>query len=122
MKLLEKASTKSFTRRLGTYELRERTDPVCQKEGKVIRSKPVRHFCKLCNSVQGFRTKHCKLCRGCVAKFDHHCYYTGTLSSLGCCVGEKNHRIYWVMLLALLVQGWLSMSYVESADPDLVLY
>lgn len=68
-----------LNQRLQAIQMTELTDPICQNEGKVVRSRPVRHFCRLCNNVQNFRTKHCKLCKGCIAKFDHHCYYTGTL-------------------------------------------
>jgi len=87
-------------------ELKESSEPPCQVEGQITKSRPVKHFCKLCNTIQNFRTKHCKLCKCCIARFDHHCYYTG------CCIGEKNHRIYWTMLLLLVVQSYINMGYL----------
>lgn len=44
-----------------------------------IRSSPVQHDCKICHIQQPFRTRHCRACGACVAKFDHHCYYLGRL-------------------------------------------
>lgn len=53
-----------------------------------IRSSPVQHDCKICHIQQPFRTRHCRACGACVAKFDHHCYYLGSLSA--------NFRVlYW---------------------------
>lgn len=57
--------------------LNEREEPTCQTEERMVRAKPAHFFCERCNNVQNYRTKHCKLCRVCIAKFDHHCYYTG---------------------------------------------
>ena len=39
------------------------------------------------------RSRHCKVCRRCVARWDHHCYVMRT------CIGERNHFKYWFMLL-----------------------
>lgn len=40
---------------------------------------PPLHFCHKCNIVQGYRTRHCKSCDTCIAKFDHHCFWIGKL-------------------------------------------
>lgn len=38
---------------------------------------PPMHFCHKCNIVQEYRTRHCKSCDTCIAKFDHHCFWIG---------------------------------------------
>lgn len=40
---------------------------------------PPLHFCHKCNIVQEYRTRHCKSCDTCIAKFDHHCFWIGSL-------------------------------------------
>ena len=50
--------------------------------------------CEKCNLFQGPRTKHCHLCRKCVAGFDHHCLYLNT------CIGRRNYAAFMAMLTA----------------------
>jgi len=40
---------------------------------------PKRRYCDFCQILQPYRTKHCKLCEACIAKFDHHCFWIGRL-------------------------------------------
>eukprot|EP00658_Telonema_sp_P-2_P085690 TRINITY_DN981_c0_g1_i1.p1 TRINITY_DN981_c0_g1~~TRINITY_DN981_c0_g1_i1.p1 ORF type:complete len:300 (+),score=56.39 TRINITY_DN981_c0_g1_i1:222-1121(+) len=70
---------------------------------------PTCRFCPTCNLWQKLRSKHCNLCKRCVAKYDHHCFWMGN------CIGEKNHGTFWwflffesclvVWTIFLLVQG-----------------
>ena len=39
-------------------------------------------------------TKHCRECERCVLHFDHHCKW------LNNCIGEKNYRLYFALLIA----------------------
>lgn len=69
---------------------------------------PGKRFCNKCNLLQNYRTKHCKNCGECVAKFDHHCYF------IGGCVGELNHRKFLLMLVSMQVQYFLVCKYLWS--------
>jgi len=63
-----------------------------------------KRYCTVCNIEQPFRSKHCKDCDRCVAKYDHHCPWLGNTflkenKLLGNCIGEKNHFwFYWFLV------------------------
>lgn len=72
------------------------------------RGYPARHYCRKCNLLQPYRTKHCDSCKACVAKYDHHCTWIGS------CVGELNHRLYWSLLLSMEIELSFFIYYVKS--------
>eukprot|EP01068_Selenidium_serpulae_P006058 Selendium_serpulae@DN4279_c0_g1_i5.p1 len=51
--------------------------------------------CARCRLVKPERCHHCSICNRCVLRMDHHCPW------LGQCVGLKNHRYYYMLLLWL---------------------
>lgn len=46
-------------------------------EDNAFYSMPPKHFCKICNIEQEYRTRHCHKCGKCVYKYDHHCFWIG---------------------------------------------
>ncbi|XP_075690278.1 palmitoyltransferase ZDHHC12 isoform X2 [Rhinoderma darwinii] len=51
--------------------------------------------------LKPMRARHCKSCKRCVRRYDHHCPWIEN------CVGEKNHRVFILYLaLQLLVLLW----------------
>lgn len=47
--------------------------------------------CKTCGFLKPPRSKHCSICKRCIAKADHHCIFINS------CVGYGNH--HWFILL-----------------------
>lgn len=45
-------------------------------------------FCFTCDHQKKVRTRHCKKCKRCVRRFDHHCPWTGN------CVGLSNGKFF----------------------------
>ncbi|KAG0005783.1 palmitoyltransferase akr1 [Entomortierella chlamydospora] len=78
----------------------------------------VRHFCVACVSQRPMRSKHCRFCNRCVAKFDHHCPWIYN------CIGAKNHRAFIVFLALFLISvpmyAYLSFEYLAVMSPKYI--
>ncbi|KAF2279746.1 zf-DHHC-domain-containing protein [Westerdykella ornata] len=50
--------------------------------------------CKTCNLLKPARSKHCRICKTCVARMDHHCIWVNN------CLGRGNYRWFLALLLS----------------------
>ncbi|EER16449.1 zinc finger protein DHHC domain containing protein, putative, partial [Perkinsus marinus ATCC 50983] len=53
--------------------------------------------CVICRVTHTLRSRHCKECRRCVDRLDHHCPWIDN------CVGIRNQRSFYLFLLVLSV-------------------
>jgi hypothetical protein len=85
---------------------------------------PANKDCPTCHFVKPARSKHCRVCNHCVAKFDHHCPWIFN------CVGQRNIRhflcflamhallcTYGFALIALTLLGWLLQQGISVGVP-----
>ncbi|OMP88537.1 Palmitoyltransferase swf1 [Diplodia seriata] len=50
--------------------------------------------CRTCHLPKPARSKHCPICKTCVARMDHHCIWVNN------CVGRENYRWFLALLLS----------------------
>jgi hypothetical protein len=80
-----------------------------------------RRNCKWCGKYKPDRCHHCRVCKTCVLKMDHHCPWIYN------CVGLKNHKhffllLFYVTVTALFVtvtMAWSVYDVVSKDDPPL---
>lgn len=53
--------------------------------------------CHTCHLLKPARSKHCSICKHCVAKMDHHCIFINN------CVGYGNHHYFLLLLLTTAI-------------------
>ncbi|CUV04081.1 unnamed protein product [Cryptosporidium hominis] len=71
-------------------------------KSKELKSNGERRYCKWCAKYKPDRTHHCRVCRTCVLKMDHHCPWISN------CVGWGNHK----HLLLLILYSAISCSFI----------
>lgn len=69
--------------------------PAVDTDGHVLETKKSgdRRYCKWCTKYKPDRCHHCRVCRMCILKMDHHCPWIYN------CVGFRNHKYFFLLLL-----------------------
>lgn len=80
----------------------DEADQIDQEDTAEMKSSGGLRICKWCALPKPDRTHHCRVCRGCVLRMDHHCPW------LANCVGWGNHKYF----MLLLVYGSLTCLFV----------
>lgn len=71
-------------------------------KSRELKSNGERRYCKWCAKYKPDRAHHCRVCRTCVLKMDHHCPWISN------CVGWGNHKY----LLLLILYSAISCSFI----------
>jgi hypothetical protein len=68
-----------------------------------------RRFCKWCQKYKPDRCHHCRICKQCVLKMDHHCPWIMN------CVGFRNHKYFFLLVIyAVTTCAFITATMVES--------
>lgn len=65
--------------------------PVCVT---VKRSNGAPRWCSKCESPKPDRCHHCRFCRRCIVRMDHHCPWL-----MDTCIGQRNYKAFVLLLL-----------------------
>jgi len=68
-----------------------------------------RRFCKWCENYKPDRCHHCRVCKSCILRMDHHCPWIVN------CVGFRNHKYFFLLVFyALLNLVFILATMTES--------
>ncbi|CAA7389721.1 unnamed protein product [Spirodela intermedia] len=60
-------------------------------------------YCQKCSHYKPPRAHHCRVCKRCILKMDHHCIWINN------CVGHGNYKVFFVFLLHAVIACTHSM-------------
>jgi hypothetical protein len=76
-----------------------------------------RRICKWCDHFKPDRTHHCRVCKSCVIRMDHHCPWIVN------CVGFRNHKYFFLLVFyALLNCIFIVLTMMDSLSRTLIEY
>mmetsp|Transcript_66578 Transcript_66578/g.206249 ORF Transcript_66578/g.206249 Transcript_66578/m.206249 type:complete len:327 (+) Transcript_66578:173-1153(+) len=64
----------------------------------------LRRHCKWCGKYKPDRCHHCRVCKTCILKMDHHCPWVNN------CVGARNQKHFVLFLLYVQLQCWAALA------------
>jgi len=74
-----------------------------------------RRHCKWCAKYKPDRCHHCRVCRMCILKMDHHCPWIYN------CVGFRNHKYFFLLLMySAIVTNFITWTMIETVDEVVV--
>lgn len=78
---------------IGSNEfLKEENEAIKKEALDIVMGIGIFRYCQYCISFKPLRTHHCRQCRRCVLKMDHHCQWILT------CIGLYNYKYFMNML------------------------
>jgi hypothetical protein len=70
-----------------------------------------RRFCKWCDKYKPDRCHHCRVCKSCILRMDHHCPWIAN------CVGYRNHKFFLLLVLySLATVDYIVFTMSESVS------
>jgi len=73
----------------------------------------LRRHCKWCGKYKPDRCHHCRVCKTCILKMDHHCPWIYN------CVGFRNHKFFFLLLFYAAIDchfiAWTMLETVKSS-------
>jgi len=85
----------------------EESSTTCETKG----STGDRRFCKWCQKYKPDRCHHCRICKSCVLRMDHHCPWIMN------CVGFRNHKYFFLLVVyAVLNCLFIAFTLAESVQ------
>jgi len=75
-------------------------------------------FCKWCNQFKPDRCHHCRVCRSCILRMDHHCPWIAN------CVGFRNHKfflllVFYAMVNCLLIFATMMETFRKTVEEEM---